>query len=124
MTISLKVTAPTSATTIPAVLTGEAEAEAASATQVVPVQAVERQELSVQLGGQSVDLAIYAKTTGLYVDMDLNGAVHVRGVRALNSVPFNDLGFSGALYFADTRGGDEPAWKGLGSRFELRWDKP
>jgi hypothetical protein len=92
---------------------------------VVPLVATPAQDLSVTLGGQPVQLKVYAKTFGLYADIYVNNALVVGGVVARNAVRLvrsQYLGFVGDLYFFDTAGTSDPDFNEFGSRFVLIYD--
>lgn len=94
-------------------------------TQIVPLQAVPNQTLTVPLAGQSCDLNIYQMASGLYIDVFLSGEPIILGVICQNKnliVRNVYLGFSGDFSFFDTQGGDtpiDPIYSGLGGRFQL-----
>lgn len=94
---------------------------------VVPLQAVPSQQLAVVLGGQSCQIAVYQKRTGLYMDLIVGGAVLFTCVSCLNEVLVvrgESLGFSGNLAFVDTAGAQDPDYTGLGSRWVLFYLTP
>lgn len=88
----------------------------------VPLQPVSNQTLSVNLGGQSVQLNIYQKQTGLYIDVLVNNGLIIGGVICENVnriVRDLYLGFIGDFVFVDIQGNDDPEFTGLGDRFQL-----
>ena len=90
--------------------------------QNVTLQPVKSQELSISLAGQSVTLRIVQRSTGLFVDIGLSGLWIAQGVACLNCnkiVRYPYLGFQGELFFADTKGSEDPIYDQLGSRFQL-----
>ena len=90
--------------------------------QTVPLQPVPSQTLQTVLNGQNVAISVYQRTTGLYVDTSVNGALVSSAVIARDQVPLVPtayLGFAGNLLFTDTLGTDDPTYTGLGSRFVL-----
>lgn len=90
--------------------------------QTITLQAIKAQEMTVRLGDQSVTLRIYQRTTGLYIDIGINDLWIAQGVICLNGnklVRYAHLGFQGELFFADTKGSDDPTYDGLGDRFLL-----
>lgn len=90
--------------------------------QQISLQAVPSQQLQITLAGQNCQIAVYEKTTGLYVDLNVNGADISTGVIAqdLNIlVPTTYLGFAGNLLFCDTQGSTDPVSTGLGARYQL-----
>ena len=88
----------------------------------IPLQAVPSQAVTVQLGDQNCQINIYQRFYGLFVDLYVDNALVIAGVRALNLnriVRSAYLGFSGDLAFVDTQGSDDPSYSGIGSRFVL-----
>jgi len=88
--------------------------------QIIPISDVFSQTLSVQLAGQNCRIAIYQKSTGLYCDVYVNGAMLIGGVicQNLNRIVRSAyLGFIGDLCFFDTQGSLDPASPGLGARY-------
>ena len=88
----------------------------------IPLQAVANQTLVVQLGGQSVQLNLYQKTSGLFLDVLVNNAYVVAGVicENLNRIVRDAyLGFLGDLVFMDSQGASDPIASGLGAQFLL-----
>lgn len=89
---------------------------------IIPLQAVPSQTLSVMLGGQNCQIEVYQKTTGVYLDLYINNAPIITTVLCRDRVrlirqPY--FGFIGDLTFADTQGANDPDYTGLGGRFEL-----
>lgn len=92
--------------------------------QVIPLSAVPSQALSVLLAGQNCQIKVYQKTTGLYLDFSMNDAPVKSGVLCLDRVQLIRhayLGFIGDLTFFDTQGVSDPAYTGLGSRWQLAY---
>jgi hypothetical protein len=90
--------------------------------QTIPLQPVPTQATKVVLGGQNVQLLIYQKPQGVFVDINADGTDIVVGVIARDAVPLmcrDYLGFIGNLLFVDTQGNSDPSYDGLGSRFSL-----
>lgn len=90
--------------------------------QNIPLQPVPTQATKVVLGGQNVQLLIYQKPQGVFVDINADGVDIVVGVIARDAVPLmcrNYMGFIGNLLFVDTQGSSDPTYDGLGSRFSL-----
>jgi len=95
--------------------------------QTITLQPIKAQELTVKLGEQSVTLRIFQRSTGLYMDIGLGDVWIAQGVTCLNGnrlVRYPYLGFQGELFFADTKGSDEPSYEGLGDRFLLFYATP
>lgn len=92
--------------------------------QVIPITAVASQTFSVQLAGQQCNIALHQKSTGLFMDLTLNGTLIVSAVLCLDRVylvRYGYLGFQGNLAFIDTQGASDPTHDGLGSRFILAY---
>lgn len=95
--------------------------------QNVPLKATPSQELNVTLGQQLCSLKVYQKFFGMYVDLYVDNALIIGGVKAQNLnriVRSTYLGFSGDLMFADAQGDDDPTWDGVGTRFFLFYLSP
>lgn len=95
--------------------------------QVVPLQALPAQSLSFDVLGQTVDLLLQQKTTGLFADVALAGKTVLRGRLCRNGAPIlrNGVGgFVGDLVFLDMTGSDDPQADGLGGRFKLMYVGP
>ena len=88
----------------------------------IPLLAVPSQILNVSLANQAVQLAVYQKLSGLYMDVYVNNSLIIGGViceninRIVRSVY---LGFIGDLLFYDNQGSEDPVYTGLGNRFSL-----
>jgi hypothetical protein len=89
---------------------------------ILPLAARASQKFSVLLAGQNCQIAVYQKTTGLYLDLAVNNAPIKSGVICRDRVLLIRhayLGFVGDLTFFDTQGVDDPQYSGLGSRWQL-----
>lgn len=94
---------------------------------VVPLQSLPSQTLNVSLAGQACTIAIYQKTTGVFLDLTVAGAPCVFGVLCHDRVRLVRqayLGFIGDLSFIDTQGRDDPQYTGMGSRWVLAYLTP
>ena len=81
-----------------------------------------RQILLANLGGQRCFIEIYQKTTGLFMDLTVNGYPVLNTQLCLSNVlmvRLAYLGFTGDLVFVDRLGVDDPSYDGLGSRWSL-----
>lgn len=90
--------------------------------QQIPLQPVNSQQLQIVLNGQNCQIAVYSKSTGLYVDLQSNGVDISTGVIAHNLIPLVPtvyFGFLGNLIFVDTQGTSDPVYTGLGARYQL-----
>lgn len=88
----------------------------------IPTTAVPAQTFGVSLGGQDCRLTVYQKSTGLFLDLTVSGAVIMTGVicrdrTRLVRQPY--LGFIGDLAFFDTLGKTDPVSTGLGAQYQL-----
>jgi len=95
--------------------------------QIVPLQAVPNQTLTIRLGNQVCQLNVYQKGANLYLDLLVNNALIIGGVicENLNRIVRSlYLGFSGDLAFIDNQGSDDPVYTGLGGRFSLAYVLP
>jgi hypothetical protein len=92
--------------------------------QIIPLQAVESQQVLVVLDGQSCQINVYQKNYGLFLDLYVNNSLIIGGVLCENINPIVRnayLGFAGELLFIDRQGTDDPIWTGLGTRFVLAY---
>lgn len=90
--------------------------------QIIPLQAVPNQTLTVLLADQNCRVSVYQKFFGLYVDLAIGGTPLMLGVICQNQnrlVRYSYLGFAGDLAFFDTRGSSDPDYTGLGSRYQF-----
>lgn len=90
--------------------------------QAITLQPIKAQQLNVSLDGQDCIIRLVQRTTGLFVDVALNGIWIVQGVICLNCnklVRYAHLGFKGELFFSDIVGSSDPIYDELGSRFVL-----
>lgn len=90
--------------------------------QIIPITNVPSQSFSVQLGSQNCSINIYQKSTGLYFDLFVNNTSIVQTMICLNLVGLVReayQGFTGQLFFFDTKGTSDPTYDGLGSRYLL-----
>lgn len=88
----------------------------------VPLQAIPSQVVTATLGGQSCQIAVYERATGLFCDLSAAGVPVISGVQCQNMnriVRDEYLGFLGDLLFVDTQGSSDPDYTGLGTRFVL-----
>jgi hypothetical protein len=89
---------------------------------IIPIQAVPAQRLATLVNWQSIELNIYQRYTGLYVDVGLNGLLVIGGVLALDRnkiVRDTYRNFIGDIAFWDSQGTQDPDYTGLGTRFFL-----
>lgn len=121
--VSPPVTPPTSSIVSAVVASSERTGSGILVDQI-PLQAVPSQRFTVQLGSQSCVIAVYQKSTGLYLDLAVGSIPVVTGALCRDRawiIRDGYLGFSGDLAFVDTQGTDDPTYEGLGARFQLVW---
>ncbi|MGO4743971.1 phage baseplate plug family protein [Serratia quinivorans] len=90
--------------------------------QTITLQPIKAQQVGITLGGQDCQIRLVQRTTGLFIDVALNGLWIVQGVICLNCnklVRYEHLGLQGELFFADTIGDADPVFDELGTRFQL-----
>ena len=90
--------------------------------QEIPIQAIPSQTVSVSLAGQSVQVSIYQKAQGVFVDVTSDGIVAAIGTIARDAVALvcqDYKGFAGNLMFLDTQGSSDPDYTGVNTRFML-----
>lgn len=95
--------------------------------QTIPLQAIPSQSLDVTLNGQACTIRIYTLSTGLYLDLLVNGNAIMTSVICEDRtllVRLAYLGFIGDLAFMDTQGTDDPQYTGLGERWVLLYLLP
>lgn len=93
----------------------------------VPLAAVPSQTFSINLGGQACQIAVFQLGVGvgarLYFNLQLAGQpiVNTRICRNAQRILLDAQyrGFLGDFMFIDTQGDTDPAYTGLGSRYEL-----
>lgn len=90
--------------------------------QQIPLQSIQSQIIRCVLGNQNVQLFIYQKPEGLFVDVAVQNTTIVSAALALDITPIvcrNYAGFSGNLIFTDTQGNSDPYYTGLADRYAL-----
>ncbi len=91
---------------------------------VIPLQPVAAQNLSILLGGQNCQISIAQKGDFLYLSLAVNNTSIVSSMICrdrVRLVRYAYTGFSGNLVFIDTVGTSDPEYTGLGSRYELAY---
>lgn len=94
---------------------------------LIPIQPLPSQILNVSLAGQSCTIAVYQKSTGVFLNLYVAGVPKVLGVICHDRVRLVRqayLGFTGDLSFIDTQGKDDPQYTGMGSRWVLAYLTP
>lgn len=93
----------------------------------ITLQPTASQAFTVNLAGQRCYIEIYQKSTGLFMDLTVNGYPVLNGqlcLRNVRLVRLEYLGFTGDLVFVDTLGLQDPSYDGLGGRFALLYLSP
>lgn len=92
--------------------------------QIIPLQALPNQTVTVNLADQVCQIDVYTTFYGIFVDLYVNGALLIGGVIGLNLnkiVRSAYLGFIGDLTFIDQQGTSDPVYTGLGARYVLAY---
>jgi hypothetical protein len=91
---------------------------------IVPLIPAPKQNLSITLDGQQVEINLRQLRYGMFIDVYLGGTaiasnVVCENLNAIIRAPY--LGFAGDLAFYDTQGASDPDYSGLGDggRFQL-----
>lgn len=90
----------------------------------IPLRAVPAQTCSVVLSGQNCQVSVYQKSTGVYLDLQVNHEPVAMAVLCHDRVWLIRAaysGFVGDLTFVDTQGRDDPVYTGFGGRFQLMY---
>lgn len=90
--------------------------------QVVPLNSLPNQQLTVGLDNQSCQIQVFQTDGGLFMNLSVNNAEVVSGVLCQNRnriVREKYRGFNGDFYFDDLQGDEDPSYAGLGARFVL-----
>jgi hypothetical protein len=94
---------------------------------IVPTASIASQTVDVVVNNQIVQLAIYQKVFGVFMDVYVNNQLIIGGVLCLNVtriVRSLYLGFSGDFIWYDTQGTSQPYYTGIGSRYLLVYLSP
>lgn len=92
--------------------------------QIIPLEAVPNQTVTVNLDGQVSQVNVYQTFFGLILDLYVNDVLIIGGVicENLNRIVRSlYLGFSGDLAFIDNQGSTDPVYSGLGARYSLSY---
>lgn len=92
--------------------------------QTIPLQAIPNQTLKFSSGNTAIQLRVYQKFYGLFLDLTINNVLVAAACpcRNQNRILHNAyLGFPGDLVFVDRQGTTDPFYTGLGTRYALLW---
>jgi hypothetical protein len=92
--------------------------------QIVPVQAVPNQTISILLANQSCQITLSTRFFGLYMDLSVSNTPVRAGVVCQDRnrlIRYQYLGFLGDFWFLDTQGTSDPVYTGIGSRYLLQY---
>jgi hypothetical protein len=91
----------------------------------IPISPVPAQTLSVVVANQSCQITLFTLATGLYFSLSVGGVVIKQTVICENLVRMlldaQYEGFIGDFIFYDTQGQQDPAFAGLGARYQLEY---
>ena len=93
----------------------------------IPISAIPSQTVTTVLGDQNCTINIYQKSTGLFIDVLVDGEpiVYCRICRdRCKLIRYDYLGFIGDLTFIDAQGTEDPEYSQLGNRFVLCYIEP
>lgn len=93
---------------------------------VIPLNAVAQQSVQTTLSGQSVQLDIQQRRTGLYMNIWLNGTMIIAGLLCQDRtwlVQKSYFGMPGDMIFADQEGEADPEYSGLSGRYVLMYQE-
>lgn len=92
-------------------------------TQTVPLAAVPSQLITVVLNGQSCQISVRQRSTGLYLSLTAEGVQIVTNKLCIDGVPLvpDYSPFVGNLQFVDTQGFSDPEYTGLLDRYLLAY---
>lgn len=91
-------------------------------SEIIPLQPVPNQTLTVLLDNQVCRINVYQKFFGLFLDMAIGAAPKGNAIICQDRnrlIRYSYIGFVGELVFFDTQGTSDPIYTGLGSRFRL-----
>jgi len=95
--------------------------------EIIPLQPVPNQTLTVSLSNQTCQIDIIQRMSGLYLTLSVNNSIIISNVLCENGnliVRDAYLGFVGDLAFIDNTATDNPDYLGLGTRFSLAYIPP
>lgn len=92
--------------------------------QIIPLQAIPNQVVTVNLANQVCQIDVYDTFFGMFVDLYVNGVLIIGGVVAHDRnkiVRSSYLGLVGDLAFIDQQGTSDPVYTEIGSRYVLAY---
>jgi hypothetical protein len=91
---------------------------------IIPLRPLPSQTLTVTPAAQQCDIAIFQKSTGLFLNLNVDGVPTVSTALChdrVRLVRYAYLGFVGDLCFIDTQGATDPVYTELGTRYVLAY---
>ena len=77
----------------------------------IPLMSVPNQRLQTQIDGITYALVLTQRTTGMFIDIYVNGVAACLGVVCIDRAPITALGYDGAFVFIDNSGNSvNPEW--------------
>lgn len=67
----------------------------------IPLMAVPNQRLQTKIDGKLYSLTLSQRTTGMFIDIYVDGVAAALGVVCIDRAPITALGFDGAFVFLD-----------------------
>lgn len=88
----------------------------------IPLIPVPDQQFNVTLDGQNCTIRLFSRMGKLFMDLAVDETLVFAGLSCVLGLPVNSsraYAFAGELWFIDTEAQVDPAYEGLGSRFQL-----
>ena len=77
----------------------------------IPLMSVPNQRLQTQIDGITYALVLTQRTTGMFIDIYVDGVAACLGVVCIDRAPITALGYDGAFVFIDNSGNNvNPEW--------------
>ena len=70
----------------------------------IPLMAVPSQRLQTKIDGKAYSLTLTQRTTGMFIDIYVDGVAVCLGVVCIDRAPITALGFDGGFVFIDNSG--------------------
>ena len=93
----------------------------------IELQALPNQKASVLLNDQECEIQLRQLGNRMFMSLTVDDEVVFSNVLCPVAAPINGfevLGFSGVLFFLDTKGRSDPQWEELGTRWLLFYASP